>query len=243
MMASAWAAQRQGHRLRAADRAQLREDRGDVKLHRVARDGEARGDDPVVRAVGHQLEDLALARGQRRPLSRGRIAGQHRRQRLRMEDEETGVNRPQGARELVRRRAERQRRAQPERAGGGRPEAGGIVGERDDGRAPRPRGNGAQHPARLGVVEHERDDRLWPLVQQPAQLPRRADLDPPARERAQRGFHARRLHRGVSDDDHHPRPRVPAHVTPAADATKRRTSLIGIASARPPAIIVLMPTT
>src|SRR5882762_7983805 len=73
------AAQRPRYRLRAARRPELRQDGRDVKLHRMARDGEARGDDPVVGAVGHQLENLTLTRGQRR--SRGRGAGRRRRQR------------------------------------------------------------------------------------------------------------------------------------------------------------------
>src|SRR6267143_3359004 len=104
------AAQRPRHRLRAARRPELRQDGRDVKLHRMARDGEARGDDPVVGAVGHQLENLTLTRGQRR--SRGRGAGRRRRQRLPMENEETGAYGAHGAGELLRLRVERQRRAQ-----------------------------------------------------------------------------------------------------------------------------------
>src|SRR5467141_4979068 len=112
------AAQRPRHRLRAARRPELRQDRGDVKLHRVARDGQARGDDPVVGAVGHQLENLTLTRGQRR--SRGRGAGRCRRQGLLMDNEEAGADGAHGAGELLRLRVERQRRAQSARTGRGR---------------------------------------------------------------------------------------------------------------------------
>src|SRR6266851_5455485 len=74
------------------------------------------------------------------------------------------------------------------------------------------------------------------------QLPRRADIDTPAGELVQRGFDPRRGHRVARDHDH--RPGMAAHVPYArAEATKRRASLIGIASASPPAIIVLIPTT
>src|SRR6267378_1280284 len=235
------AAQRPRHRLRAARRLELRQDRGDVKLHRVARDGQARGDDPVVGAVGHQLENLTLPRGQWR--SRGRGAGRRRRQGLLMDNEETGAYGAHGTGELLRRCAQRERRAQSARAGRGCPGAGGILGERDDRRAPRPGGKGSQHPARLGIGEHEGDDGFRVLVQTACQLPRPADLDSPAREIVQRGLDPGGAHGVARHDDHGPGLRV-AHVTLAAvEATKRRTSLIGIASARPPAIIVLIPAT
>src|SRR5215475_8437575 len=76
------------------------------------------------------------------------------------------------------------------------------------------------------------------------QLPGPADVDAPALEQAQSGFHSRCARRVQGDDDHGARSGILAHVTPAAlVATKRRTSFTGIASARPPAIIVLIPTT
>src|SRR5262245_65820187 len=81
------------------------------------------------------------------------------------------------------------------------------------------------------------------LCHQARQLTRPADVDAPALEQAQSRFHSRRARRIVRDDDHGSRPRIVGHVTPEAPAaTKRRTSLMGIASARPPAIIVLIPT-
>src|SRR6267143_650946 len=133
--------------------------------------------------------------------------------------------------------------AQSARAERGCPGAGGVLGERDDRRAPRPGGKGSQHPARLGIGEHEGDDGFRVLVQTACQLPRPADLDTPAGEIVQRGLDPGGVHGVARHDDHGPGLRV-AHVTLAAvEATKRRTSLIGIASARPPAIIVLIPTT
>src|SRR5262245_4629415 len=82
------------------------------------------------------------------------------------------------------------------------------------------------------------------LREQALQLLRPAYVDAPAFEQPQRGFHSRRARPIVGDDDHRPRSRIIRHVTATAlAATKRRTSLMGIASARPPAIIVLIPTT
>src|SRR5262245_52477845 len=82
------------------------------------------------------------------------------------------------------------------------------------------------------------------LREQALQLSRPANVDAPAFEQAQRGFHSRRARPVVGDDDHGPRSRILRHVTDTAPAaTKRRTSLMGIANARPPAIIVLIPTT
>jgi len=148
------------------------------------------------------------------------------------------------ARAIVRRRAERQRRAEPERTGRGRPELRRVVAERDDCRAPRPGANGPQHPARVGIGEHHHDDRLWMLCQEALQLPRLADVDTPPGELVKRGLCPCRLHRVLRDDDHRPGSRVSAHVAlGTVAATKRRTSLMGIASARSPAIIVLIPTT
>src|SRR5262249_55469215 len=106
-----------------------------------------------------------------------------------------------------------------------------------------------QEPARLVIRQHDQDDRLRPLLDQSPQLPWRADVDPPARQPAQGSFDTRGIHRVLRDDDRRPGSRLLTHVVLAAaslavaDATKRRTSLIGIASARPPAIIVFMPTT
>src|SRR4029079_4441973 len=50
--------------LEAAGRAELGEERGDVKFHRVHRDVEAAGDLLVGGAGGEQLEDFTLARRQ-----------------------------------------------------------------------------------------------------------------------------------------------------------------------------------
>src|SRR4029079_14633117 len=72
----------------------------------------------------------------------------------------------------------------------------------------------------------------------------RGDLDPPAVEGAQGPLEPRGVRRVARDDHHGRRAIVVAHGERASSAvTKRRTSLIGIASARPPAIIVLRPTT
>jgi DNA invertase Pin-like site-specific DNA recombinase len=236
-------AQGQRHGFRSAAGAELRQDGRHVKLHGVARDGQARGDEPVVRPLGDQLEDLALARRQRhvcRPIRRG----DHRlRQRLRMDGEETRLDSAEGAVELVGGRAERQGGAEPERARRRRPQPAGGIGQRDDGRAPRRGTNGSQRAARLGLAEHERHDGDGMLGQQPGQLPGRADLDAPAGDTTQRGFDTGRVHRVPRDDDDRPRTRVAVHALLASAAeTKRRTSLIGIASARRPVIIVLMPT-
>src|SRR4029450_1296217 len=82
------------------------------------------------------------------------------------------------------------------------------------------------------------------LCEKALQLSRPANVDAPAFDQGQRGFHSRRARSIVSDGDHGSRAGIPRHGTDAAlAATKRRTSLMGIASARPPAIIVLIPTT
>jgi len=70
-------------------------------------------------------------------------------------------------------------------------------------------------------------------------MPEGAMKDP-----VKRGFYLCRPHRVLGEDDHRPPPRVVAHAGLAvAEATKRRTSLMGMASPNPPTIIVLMPTT